>query len=87
MSEQSKTGRANSGALKPARVTKKVQLERLVSRRKGVGIAELEQTLGWQPHTVRAAISGLRKGGMVITCAKSNAGPVYKLQPATAGRA
>lgn len=86
MSRQSKNDCADFGAGKSAKLTKRAELARLLSRRKGVGGKELEQTLGWQPHTVRAAISRLRKSGMVITCAKSATGPVYKLQPSTAGQ-
>lgn len=66
---------------------KTAQLHALVSRRKGARMGELQSSLGWQPHTVRAAISRLRKGGMTITCAKSDAGPIYKLQSAGAGQA
>lgn len=78
MSKQPKTERANLGTTKASKSTKKAELARLVSRCKGAGITELEQALGWQSHTVRAAISGLRKTGMTITCAKSRAGPVYQ---------
>lgn len=87
MPKQYKIDRATSGATEAIKDSKNAHLERLVSRRKGVAITELEQRLGWQSHTVRAAISRLRKSGMIITCTKSSAGPVYKLQPSTVGRA
>jgi hypothetical protein len=34
---------------------------------KGATLEQLENKTGWQPHTVRAALSRLRKRGLVIT--------------------
>jgi len=34
---------------------------------RGTTIAKLEEKLGWQPHTVRAAMTRLRRRGYVIT--------------------
>ena len=39
----------------------------LLTRPAGASTAELEAATGWQPHTVRAALSMLRKDGEVIT--------------------
>ncbi|TGY90138.1 DUF3489 domain-containing protein [Marinicauda algicola] len=50
--------------LKPG--TKKAQLAQLLKPRKGVTIEALSTTLGWQAHTTRAAISGLRKAGFEV---------------------
>lgn len=83
MTKQSKRSIASPNKSK---LTKKAQLQELISRRKGVGSAELEATLGWQAHTVRAAISGLRRDGMTITCTKGVAGSVYKLHSSPVGR-
>ncbi len=35
----------------------------LVQRPTGASIAELTKATGWQPHSVRAALTGLRKRG------------------------
>ncbi len=41
--------------------SKKARLEGLLSRPRGATMGQLQKALGWQPHTVRAAISRLRK--------------------------
>lgn len=38
-------------------------LRKLLSRRNGATSAQIQQQMGWQPHTVRAAISRLRSSG------------------------
>lgn len=38
----------------------------LLRRDQGAILAELIETTGWLPHTVRAALTGLRKQGHVI---------------------
>ena len=42
-------------------VTKKAQLIKLLGRKSGADIVALSDKLGWQQHTTRAALSGLRK--------------------------
>lgn len=39
---------------------------KLLSRSRGASIAELAALTGWQPHSVRAHLSGLRKKGIVL---------------------
>ena len=48
------------------RTTKKSRLIRLLRGRHGVSIDTISKRLTWQPHTTRAALSGLRKSGFVI---------------------
>ena len=50
--------------------TKKQQLIDLLSGAKPVKVEKVSKTLGWQLHTVRAAIAGLRKLGFVIDSTK-----------------
>ncbi|MEM0948179.1 MAG: DUF3489 domain-containing protein [Pseudomonadota bacterium] len=61
------------------RITKKVRLETLLARTRGATLAQLQKELGWQPHSVRAAISGLRKAGRSIELRESNGRKVYRL--------
>ncbi len=58
--------------------TKRAQLLKLVNRKSGVSIDAIQRKLEWQPHTIRAEISRLRKQGLVVTCAPSKKGPVYR---------
>ena len=56
-----------SGAEQPPASTKRAQLIGLLERPDGATVAEIGQRLGWLPHTVRAAITGLRKAGREVT--------------------
>ncbi|MCZ0814024.1 MAG: DUF3489 domain-containing protein [Pseudomonadota bacterium] len=69
---QSKTGAKSKSLIK--RTTKKEQLIRMLSGKAGSDVAALSRKLGWQSHTTRAALSGLRKAGYEIAAEKSNAG-------------
>lgn len=42
----------------------------LLSREGGATLDDLTRATGWLPHTVRAALSGLRKKGHVIASDK-----------------
>jgi hypothetical protein len=38
----------------------------LLSRSKGASVAQLQKATGWQPHSLRAALTGLRQKGFDI---------------------
>ena len=64
------------------RPTKQALLVRLLSRRKGASIAEIVETLGWQPHSVRGAISGTLKKKLGLDVASDpvkGRGRVYRI--------
>jgi DNA-binding transcriptional regulator PaaX len=42
-------------------------------------MAQLAKSLGWQPHTVRAAISRLRKSGADVSIDKSGKVSAYRI--------
>ena len=48
------------------RETKSAAIQRLLSRKTGADITTLQKATGWQPHSVRAALSTLRKAGYSI---------------------
>lgn len=50
----------------PPRETKSALVRRLLSRKYGADLAALREATGWQPHSVRAALSTLRKAGYTI---------------------
>lgn len=60
------------------RATKKDQLIRLLGTKSGCDIKSLSAKLGWQQHTTRAALSGLRKAGYEVSNEKSASGGVSK---------
>ena len=58
----------------------------LLSRKEGASIAELMAATGWLPHTTRAALTGLRRGGWSIERTKQVDGAtVYRAVNRTAG--
>ena len=67
-------------ANRPRASTKRAVLIGLLERPEGASVAELGQRLGWLPHTVRAAITGLRHAGREVTRSKDAEGrSVYRL--------
>ena len=50
----------------PAQVDRREQMLGLLRRPVGASVAEIVAATGWQPHSARAALSGLRKRGMRV---------------------
>ena len=70
---RSKNSKLNRGS-GAARVTKKQELIRLLGKKAGADIATLSSKFGWQRHTTRAALSGLRKAGFELTKIEASGG-------------
>ncbi len=58
----------------PAKPTKTATILKLISRPKGATIAELRKAVGWKDHSIRAALTALRKKGHDVVREKSSAG-------------
>ncbi len=58
----------------PAKSTKIETILKLLRRSNGVSIAQLQKATGWKPHSVRAALTGLRKKGHNIERDKDTKG-------------
>lgn len=68
--------------------TKPVLVTRLLARKSGATLAELSSATLWQPHSVRAYISGLRKKGLNISLEPRRDGAkVYRLTKSAADAA
>jgi len=64
-------------AVKP---TKLETISKQLHRPAGVNIAQLRKVTGWQSHSIRAALTGLRKKGHAIERSKSAKGEtVYRI--------
>ena len=72
-------GIRNTTAASQPKPSKKARLEAMLRRPKGATQKQLEKSLGWQPHTVRAAISRLRKGGTDVLLDRSARTPAYRI--------
>jgi hypothetical protein len=64
-----------------ARPSKKAAITLLLQRPEGAAIGDLSEATGWQVHSVRAALTGLRKEGKDLVRAKDAAGVTrYRLE-------
>ncbi|QIE45188.1 DUF3489 domain-containing protein [Pseudohalocynthiibacter aestuariivivens] len=70
----------------PTQKTKKAQLTAMLQRKSGASVGALEKQFGWQPQTIRAAISGLRKSGSTIERSTGKSGAVYRIVEPAPGR-
>ncbi len=67
----------------PAPTSKIDQVLALLDGEQGATLTEITELTGWLPHTARAALTGLRKKGHVITRGKRGEVTCYRI----AGRA
>jgi hypothetical protein len=58
----------------PKRLTKSAEVLALLTRPEGTTLDQLIAATGWLPHTARAAMTGLKKKGHVITSDKAAGG-------------
>ena len=62
-----------------SKTTRPAQLRKLLTRKSGVSIAQLQKAFGWQPHTARAAISAQRKAGCTVSRTDTDKASVYRI--------
>ena len=79
-SRAAKLNETNADAPIPARaLSKSAAVVGLLRREQGATLAELVQVTGWQPHTTRAMLTGLRKRGHAIDRGKRGDVTCYQL--------
>ena len=61
----------------PHRTSKKATIKALVRRKGGAAIADLMAATGWQEHSIRAALTGLRKTGHTISRERDDGSATY----------
>ncbi|NNF73436.1 MAG: DUF3489 domain-containing protein [Litoreibacter sp.] len=69
-----KTRPATSRAKRPK--TKKAQLIRMLSAKAGADVEAISKKFGWQNHTTRAAVTGLKKAGYAVRTEKEGGRPI-----------
>lgn len=72
---------------KPPRQTKAALLRARLSDAGGVSLATLIEATGWQAHTLRAAMSGLRKEGLTLTRRREGEDTIYAIEHRGTGAA
>ena len=70
----SKASSSRTQALTSPRLSKKSTILELLQRPRGAVIGELTAATGWQSHSVRAVLTGLRKEGRELLRDKDDAG-------------
>lgn len=80
MDTKSKPKRSGAGfKARRARLTRQQQLAKLLERKSGATIQQIQAAFGWQPHTAQAAPSTLRKAGFAVVRADTDNGAVYRI--------
>ncbi|MEM9710314.1 MAG: DUF3489 domain-containing protein [Pseudomonadota bacterium] len=79
MTDNTSAGTAKKPSKPKPKPTRTTQLRKLLCRKSGATIAQIQNALGWQPHTARAAISRLRKTGTVVERQVNDRGSVYRI--------
>ena len=66
-------------AAAPKRETKIGKVIALLKRKQGATLDEMVKATGWQPHTTRAAMTGLKKKGHTIERDKRGEVSCYRI--------
>ena len=64
-----------------------MQVLALLQREEGASLAELTQATGWQAHSARAFLTGLKQKGHIITRDKDEGGSRYRIGHRVCGAA
>lgn len=67
----------------PKKSTKIEMVLSMLRRVEGATLAQMVEATGWLPHTARAALTGLRKNGHVITSEKLDGVRTYRVAAAS----
>ena len=62
--------------------TKAAMVTKILSREKGATLLEMSKATGWQPHSCRAFLTGLRKKGGILKEQRSDGSLAYRIEPA-----
>ena len=66
---------------RPVPEPKTEMLRKLLARRTGATVVQIQKQLAWQPHRIRAAISRLRSSGVVVELDRSGRVARYRITP------
>jgi hypothetical protein len=69
-------------AAAPRAGTKRALSIEMLSRAEGAAIGEMVEAMGWLPHTVRAALTGLRRRGFGIERCRTGGKTSYRIMEA-----
>lgn len=61
--------------------TKAATVTRILAREKGATLLEMSKATGWQPHSCRAFLTGLRKNGGILKEQRTDGQLSYRIAP------
>ena len=61
--------------------TKAAMVTKILSREKGATLLEMSKATGWQLHSCRAFLTGLRKKGTILKEQRSDGSLAYRVGP------
>ena len=64
--------------------TKAATVTKILSRERGATLLEMSKATGWQLHSCRAFLTGLRKQGAILKEQRSDGSLSYRIAPAAA---
>lgn len=67
--------------------SKAAMVTRILSREKGATVLEMSKATGWQPHSCRAFLTGLRKKSTILKEQRADGKLAYRLQLTVVGAA
>ena len=73
---------AGARAAAPRGGTKRALLIEMLNRAEGAAIGEMVEAMGWLPHTIRAALTGLRHRGFGIERCRTGGKTTYRIMVA-----
>jgi Protein of unknown function (DUF3489) len=79
---KSKKANVTAEPANPPHVTKTAKLLTLMQTGTGASLEEMVEVTGWQSHTVRAAMTGLRKKGHIIDKHLEGNTTIWSVKPA-----
>ncbi len=63
--------------------TKAAMVTRILSREKGATVLEIAKAAGWQPHSCRAFLTGVRKKSQMVKEQRFDGKVAYRIEGAT----
>ena len=66
--------------IQPKATTKAAMIEKILSREKGATVLEMAKATGWQPHSCRAFLTGLRKKGPIVKEQRADGKLAYRIE-------
>jgi len=61
--------------------TKAAMVAKILSREKGATVLEMAKATGWQPHSCRAFLTGLRKKSQIVKEQRPDLKVAYRIVP------